>query len=1431
MERMSGTELFVPRSPRIPERTVSQVTIPAPLKQESQQKMAMIQIALIVGMPVLMITMMVIMFQTGMRSNPMMIMMMSMMMISMLVGVLMPMLTGNGEKGDVDTDRQNYFSALAKNRKVAHAVGRSQFAVQEVLYPSPRALPQLVRTRHQSMWTASPPPAAASSDDTDDLLASNQSEQSGDNYLKARVGVGMHALSPSIQTDTKETVAPEHLEPVTLVAYQNFIAVQNVVPNAAMPVSLDYPAIGLRGHVPYRNELVRGMVMSMAYNHSPTTLMLGVVADPGNTEWDWIKWLPHAANTFEESGPSGFTTLRWSSFADACQDLATHHPLLQQDRSRMVVIVDLPNASLRWPERARNLSKVTFIVVRSTDDTAITTPENNFHVSGDFDTDRMFSAFDWEGAAKIDEVPRHLAENFARAMSPLRPPKFGVRELSTIESQEVDLEAPTAFDALEISSLEKYDLRDNWRKTDTEISFEVPIGFEVKQINQGSGTKYVPTGQYANLDILQLASGGTGPHGLFSGGTGTGKSFLLKMIILMMCLRFSPRRLNIIAADFKGGATFNELASLPHFQANLTNLEGAHDMVSRTRDVLEGENIRRQEIFKEVEVEDIHQYRKKQKTDPDLPDIPDLLFVADELREFLSKNTEYRAVFASIAAVGRSTGIHLFLGSQFIDQSMLGEAKANFSFGVSLKVKESMHSTMVIGKPDATRLPATKVAIMHHQHLQDDHWTMFQGFDHSQPYIKNAISTSVERAAAPEKVIESTLAEFTLSSFAAREQIIEADENPSEPEVIVPEETHDDPDVKDHFTALLDLVMAQGTDYVDTYTMWTTPMSVPMTFNDVTDSELSAPDSGLSIRIGDIDSPREHRRIPMEMTFDSAHGHVAVVGAAGTGRSTVIKTMIASSALRYPGTSVSWFIYDYSGLALSSMETYPNVAIYGTRDDVDIWDRIQGEVRRLSEYRGRIMSENRIGNVDEYFAKREELGYTDDAYGYIMVAVDGMSDYLDSIKMDPDMQDKFRDLMSSARRVGIYFVGTFIKFDTVGVKFEQLFTNAVNLYVGAFLDLHGSNGHRGMRDILNQLPPNDPGRVIDRSQVDSMGQPRYLHGRIILPVGEDLTPVRHVGGNPVYNTKVDFSSQIRDFGRRISESQIGEFAAPKLATVDSVMPFDKLWSAIPVDQIREMHPKDRPLPYGVETATFRPALLDPALNMRHVLISGSVGSGRTNTLRTIIQSITGVYSPEEARFIILDGDGELVTDMLDLVERGYMRNESYAMDTGQAVPLLEKLSDHMEGREPDPDEVIANPRIIAERSYFTGPEMFLIIDGSERFLGKSYTPGPFERFIATMPQRDVGVRVIFTLGAGQLPTLVSGNKGVLELVDNHDLHFLLHSGPPSVGSILLGARARFKTLPTGRVQLMNRTTHNGADLPQIQIAKSTPPPEPERDED
>jgi len=63
-----------------------------------------------------------------------------------------------------------------------------------------------------------------------------------------------------------------------------------------------------------------------------------------------------------------------------------------------------------------------------------------------------------------------------------------------------------------------------------------------------------------------------GPHGLIVGATGSGKSELLRTLVLGLAMTHSSETLNFALVDFKGGATFLGLDRLPHTSAVITNL-------------------------------------------------------------------------------------------------------------------------------------------------------------------------------------------------------------------------------------------------------------------------------------------------------------------------------------------------------------------------------------------------------------------------------------------------------------------------------------------------------------------------------------------------------------------------------------------------------------------------------------------------------------------------------------------------------------------------------------------------------------------------------------------------------------------------------------------------------------------------------------------
>ncbi|GAB3856042.1 hypothetical protein GCM10029963_51740 [Micromonospora andamanensis] len=105
-------------------------------------------------------------------------------------------------------------------------------------------------------------------------------------------------------------------------------------------------------------------------------------------------------------------------------------------------------------------------------------------------------------------------------------------------------------------------------------------------------------GGAVEVDLKESAQGGMGPHGLLIGATGSGKSELLRTLVLGLAATHSAEQLNFVLVDFKGGATFAPFDRLPHTAAVITNLADALPLVDRMVDAINGELVRRQELLR-----------------------------------------------------------------------------------------------------------------------------------------------------------------------------------------------------------------------------------------------------------------------------------------------------------------------------------------------------------------------------------------------------------------------------------------------------------------------------------------------------------------------------------------------------------------------------------------------------------------------------------------------------------------------------------------------------------------------------------------------------------------------------------------------------------------------------------------------------------------
>ena len=186
-----------------------------------------------------------------------------------------------------------------------------------------------------------------------------------------------------------------------------------------------------------------------------------------------------------------------------------------------------------------------------------------------------------------------------------------------------------------------------------------------------------------------------GPHAVVGGTTGSGKSELLITWILALASRYSPREITFLLVDFKGGASFEAIRTIPHSVGIITDLD--HPGAARALESLRAELKYRERIL----------VAAGSKSIDDLPsgsELPRLIIVVDEYASLAQDFPELRELFADIAARGRSLGVHLILCTQRPTTALREAILANCTLRISLRVNNAADSIALIGAPAAAEL-------------------------------------------------------------------------------------------------------------------------------------------------------------------------------------------------------------------------------------------------------------------------------------------------------------------------------------------------------------------------------------------------------------------------------------------------------------------------------------------------------------------------------------------------------------------------------------------------------------------------------------------------------------------------------------------------------------------------------------------------------
>ena len=237
------------------------------------------------------------------------------------------------------------------------------------------------------------------------------------------------------------------------------------------------------------------------------------------------------------------------------------------------------------------------------------------------------------------------------------------------------------------------------------LVYAVPAGDDLPEVLKWKDS-------YLSLDsfVLVLGESYTGPvtvnlahipHILLGGSTGSGKSVLLKLL-LMQALR---KGAEVYIADFKGGVDFPKVW---HEKCRMCFTE---EDLCDTLDRLVEELERRKSALKALGCPNIDAYNEIAERP-----LQRLIFACDEVAEVLDKtgrSKEDKELLAqienrlsTIARLGRAFGIHLILATQRPDANIIpGQIKNNMDFRVCGRADSVLSQIILDNTSAAEQIP------------------------------------------------------------------------------------------------------------------------------------------------------------------------------------------------------------------------------------------------------------------------------------------------------------------------------------------------------------------------------------------------------------------------------------------------------------------------------------------------------------------------------------------------------------------------------------------------------------------------------------------------------------------------------------------------------------------------------------------------------
>ncbi|GAB2615641.1 type VII secretion protein EccCa [Kribbella endophytica] len=1173
------------------------------------------------------------------------------------------------------------------------------------------------------------PPADALVDCVRDPARLWERRRSDPDFLLVRCATGRMPVVPASLAQSGSMMDPP--DPFMMAEAEALARRFALMPDMPLTIPLDLAGnVSIVGDRDGVVRIARALMLQAAVFHAPEDLEVAA-SFPASAldQWQWVGWLPHTVDPERREGPHPFRRI-----ASKPGDLAE---LIRDDvASRVTLASEARRGSLGTGQR-RMIQRMLVLHDTYGDVATEVTPADPTLGIGELGVtvlhlvqDRMQEPSnvairitvqearvlveDLRGGGymtaegQLDDTPLATAEGLARSLAPLRLSEESLEEDASLKT--VDF-----MGLLQIQDPGDLDLERMWVPRHERAFLRVPLGVDSH-------------GQPVVLDLKESAQLGMGPHGLCIGATGSGKSEVLRTLVMGLLATHSPEDLAMVLIDYKGGATFAPFDGVPHVAGIITNLVDDPSLTERAYASLAGEVQRRQQMLKDAgNVANITDYRLLRQQRPEMPPYPHLFVLIDEFGELLTARPDFIDLFLSIGRIGRSIGVHLLLASQRVEGGKLRGLETYLSYRLGLRTFSEEESRTVLDTEDAFHLPP--LPGFGYLKVDTSVYQRFRAAYVSGPY-KGRVLPEEEKAK---------------DGPAVRPYLVTPYQQPDLAKLAAEDEKKDDKDDSTERTTgptvlgvFVDQVKPAATPVPQ---VWLPPLPKVCTLDqvggpvDMTAArglQYAVPAPPMSPAIGVVDDPRKQSQSVFRLDLTHTGGHVALVGGPSSGKTTFLRTLVTSLAHSYTPQEVAVYAIDLAGGGLQPLADLPHVGGVAIRTDREKIRRTLEEVRGMLDQREIVFRDRGIDTMERLRAMHAagevpELPVADvvlvlDNYGAIKTTFD-------------ELEEPIADLVQRGSSYGIHMVTAMLRWSDVRMATQTLFGTVLELRLN---DPSDSNIDRRLQETMRNA---GPGRVLT---------PRgKLFGQLALPRTDSLLQ------------DDDLSEAIQGQALALSSAWQGP-VAPRVR----VLPHKLERSTMPGPQQEPVR-----VPIGLDETAMAPVLLDLFERDGNLVIFGDTASGKTNLLKLILEQLTDRYSSDEVVFAVMDPRRGL---------RGFLPEKylgGYATSGRVGAGLAAGVAGELEKRLPDDLNDAAPPPV-------AGPKVIVVADDYDLLTSGGQAPmDPFLPYIAS--GRDISLHFVIArraAGAGRamyepfLTTVMeSGTAG------------LVLSGDKAEGALFTGA--------------------------------------------